>query len=172
MESVAVPPAGFGSHSASFSILFAPQALLGLLCFGVRFFSCRLRCFYFVVSPCCCFVLRIVLLLRIRLGFFQKYLAMASERKRKLSLFDVVDDGNATTRTKTNGFPALNPYTNKPYSTRYHEILERRRELPVWQQKQEFLDTLAKNQTMILVGETGSGKTTQVRPQHTFPTFA
>ncbi|CAK9202260.1 unnamed protein product [Sphagnum troendelagicum] len=87
---------------------------------------------------------------------------MASERKRKLSLFDVVDDGNATTRTKTNGFPALNPYTNKPYSTRYYEILERRRELPVWQQKQEFLDTLAKNQTMILVGETGSGKTTQI----------
>ncbi len=128
--------------------------------------------FSVVVSPCCCFVWRIFLLLRIPLGFLQKYLAMASERKRKLSLFDVVDDGNATTRAKTNGFPALNPYTNKPYSTRYYEILERRRELPVWQQKQEFLDTLAKNQTMILVGETGSGKTTQVRPQHTFPTFA
>jgi pre-mRNA-splicing factor ATP-dependent RNA helicase DHX15/PRP43 len=87
---------------------------------------------------------------------------MTSERKRKLSLFDVVDDGNTLAKTKSNGFPTLNPYTNRPYSARFYEILEKRRELPVWQQKQEFLDTLAKNQTMILVGETGSGKTTQI----------
>jgi ABC-type antimicrobial peptide transport system ATPase subunit len=33
----------------------------------------------------------------------------------------------------------------------------------VWQQKEEFLRVLRDNQTLILVGETGSGKTTQVR---------
>ncbi|ESQ41460.1 hypothetical protein EUTSA_v10016061mg, partial [Eutrema salsugineum] len=48
------------------------------------------------------------------------------------------------------------------YSKRYFEILEKRRNLPVWLQKQEFLQTFKKNQTVILVGETGSGKTTQI----------
>lgn len=88
---------------------------------------------------------------------------MAGERKRKLSLFDVVDDANGIDKTKLNGGgPAVNPYTSRPYSAKYYEILEKRRTLPVWQQKAEFLSILAKNQTMILVGETGSGKTTQV----------
>lgn len=89
---------------------------------------------------------------------------MAGERKRKLSLFDVVDEAaNGSEKTKTNGGPTLNPYTSRPYSAKYIEILEKRRTLPVWQQKTEFLNILAKHQTMILVGETGSGKTTQVR---------
>lgn len=88
---------------------------------------------------------------------------MAGERKRKLSLFDVVDEANGSDKTKLNGGgPAANPYTGRPYSAKYYEILEKRRTLPVWQQKAEFLSILAKNQTMILVGETGSGKTTQV----------
>nr|DAD38331.1 TPA_asm: hypothetical protein HUJ06_008972 [Nelumbo nucifera] len=34
--------------------------------------------------------------------------------------------------------------------------------LPVWQQKDEFLQSLKDNQVLILVGETGSGKTTQI----------
>jgi Cdc6-like AAA superfamily ATPase len=88
---------------------------------------------------------------------------MASERKRKLSLFDVVDENAIPGKSKANG--SLNPFTGRPYSQRYQDILQKRRTLPVWQQKQEFLDILAKNQTMILVGETGSGKTTQVKFQ-------
>ena len=87
---------------------------------------------------------------------------MASERKRKISLFDVVDENAISVKTKMPGAPNLNTFTGRPYSQRYHEILDKRKTLPVWLQKQEFLDTLAKNQTMILVGETGSGKTTQV----------
>ncbi|CAM6082136.1 unnamed protein product [Calypogeia fissa] len=87
---------------------------------------------------------------------------MGSERKRKLSLFDVVEDSTLAKAKSANGVSLVNPYTSRPYSLRYYEILEKRRTLPVWQQKQEFLDILAKNQTMILVGETGSGKTTQI----------
>lgn len=60
------------------------------------------------------------------------------------------------------GAPGLNPYTGRPYSQRYHEILAKRKQLPVWEQKDEFLDMLRKNQTIVLVGETGSGKTTQI----------
>ncbi|KAH0980740.1 hypothetical protein GBA52_007917 [Prunus armeniaca] len=46
----------------------------------------------------------------------------------------------------------------------YYEILEKRKTLPVWQQKDEFLKALKANQCIILVGETGSGKTTQIPP--------
>lgn len=35
--------------------------------------------------------------------------------------------------------------------------------LPVWQAKGDFVNMLNQHQTIILVGETGSGKTTQVR---------
>jgi len=56
----------------------------------------------------------------------------------------------------------INPYHGRPYTAKYYEILNKRKDLPVWQQQKEFTDTLAKNQTLILVGETGSGKTTQV----------
>lgn len=34
--------------------------------------------------------------------------------------------------------------------------------LPVWQAKEDFIKMLHENQTTILVGETGSGKTTQI----------
>ncbi|CAL9230322.1 unnamed protein product [Arabidopsis halleri] len=50
----------------------------------------------------------------------------------------------------------------KAYSARYFEILEKRKNLPVWVHKEEFLQTLKENQIVLLVGETGSGKTTQI----------
>ncbi|KAJ1634885.1 P-loop containing nucleoside triphosphate hydrolase protein [Pavlovales sp. CCMP2436] len=56
----------------------------------------------------------------------------------------------------------INPYTGRPYSQRYFEILSKRKQLPVWEQKADFLNMLKKNQTIVLVGETGSGKTTQI----------
>jgi pre-mRNA-splicing factor ATP-dependent RNA helicase DHX15/PRP43 len=34
--------------------------------------------------------------------------------------------------------------------------------LPVWQARADFVDMIHKHQTTILVGETGSGKTTQI----------
>ncbi|KAI9478307.1 MAG: P-loop containing nucleoside triphosphate hydrolase protein [Benjaminiella poitrasii] len=55
-----------------------------------------------------------------------------------------------------------NPFTNKPFSAKYQKILEGRRKLPVHAQRQEFLDMVHKNQFVVLVGETGSGKTTQI----------
>ena len=59
-----------------------------------------------------------------------------------------------------------NPLTNVPFSKKYYSILEERKKLPVY----EFLDKLEeavdKNQVIIVEGETGSGKTTQI-PQVT-----
>ncbi|KAF3777656.1 putative pre-mRNA-splicing factor ATP-dependent RNA helicase [Nymphaea thermarum] len=92
---------------------------------------------------------------------------MATERKRKVSLFDVVDDSVSGKIPKVNGSAprpssSVNRWTGRPFSARYYEILEKRKTLPVWQQKQEFLDALEKSQSLVLVGETGSGKTTQI----------
>ncbi|KAI8374373.1 P-loop containing nucleoside triphosphate hydrolase protein [Radiomyces spectabilis] len=56
----------------------------------------------------------------------------------------------------------FNPFTNKPFSAKYQKILEGRRKLPVHQQRSEFLEMIHNNQFVVLVGETGSGKTTQI----------
>ncbi|XP_033756621.1 putative pre-mRNA-splicing factor ATP-dependent RNA helicase PRP1 [Pecten maximus] len=56
----------------------------------------------------------------------------------------------------------MNPFTGLPYSPRYFELFNKRSKLPVWEYKEKFMDVLNKNQTLVLVGETGSGKTTQI----------
>ncbi|KAH7090094.1 pre-mRNA-splicing factor ATP-dependent RNA helicase PRP43 [Auriculariales sp. MPI-PUGE-AT-0066] len=55
----------------------------------------------------------------------------------------------------------INPFTKRPHSSQYQRILQGRRKLPVYTQMKEFLETFQKNQIIVLVGETGSGKTTQ-----------
>ncbi|GMP87419.1 hypothetical protein CsSME_00039803 [Camellia sinensis var. sinensis] len=77
---------------------------------------------------------------------------MGTERKRKkVSLFDVVDENSNSNSKFISG--AVHGDSN-----RYYEILEKRKALPVWHQKQDFLQSLKSNRTLILVGETGSGK--------------
>ena len=99
---------------------------------------------------------------------------MGMERKRKVSLLDTVDKlkiakingGGFSSSTASGsiigGGPGINNWTRRPYLQRYYEILVKRRGLPVWHQKEEFLQVFKSNQTVILVGETGSGKTTQI----------
>lgn len=55
-----------------------------------------------------------------------------------------------------------NKFTNKPYSRRWATIYEKRTKLPVWEYQETFMRLLDENQTIVLVGETGSGKTTQI----------
>ncbi|XP_042184329.1 pre-mRNA-splicing factor ATP-dependent RNA helicase DHX15 isoform X5 [Oncorhynchus tshawytscha] len=56
----------------------------------------------------------------------------------------------------------INPFTNLPHTPRYYEILKKRLQLPVWEYKERFNDILGRHQSFVLVGETGSGKTTQI----------
>ena len=72
---------------------------------------------------------------------------------------DVAGVGSASSMA---GPPGMNPFSGRPYSQRYFSILEGRKKLPVWEQRQDFFDVIKKNQTLVLVGETGSGKTTQI----------
>lgn len=51
--------------------------------------------------------------------------------------------------------------------SRYADIQHVRRSLPAYKYRDEFLETIAANQVLIVVGETGSGKTTQL-PQYLF----
>ncbi|KAG8832651.1 DEAH-box ATP-dependent RNA helicase prp43 [Serendipita sp. 399] len=51
----------------------------------------------------------------------------------------------------------INPFTLKPLSSAYKKILESRKKLPVYGYMDEFYRII-----MVMVGETGSGKTTQI----------
>ncbi|KAJ7470884.1 pre-mRNA-splicing factor ATP-dependent RNA helicase PRP43 [Mycena latifolia] len=56
----------------------------------------------------------------------------------------------------------VNSFTGKPHSEQYRTILNARKKLPVYEQMDEFYHIFSKNQIMIVVGATGSGKTTQI----------
>lgn len=49
----------------------------------------------------------------------------------------------------------------KPYSDTYRDLLKKRRTLPVNKHRDVFLDLIRRNQVVVVVGEAGSGKTTQ-----------
>ncbi|KAI0740348.1 pre-mRNA-splicing factor ATP-dependent RNA helicase PRP43 [Earliella scabrosa] len=55
-----------------------------------------------------------------------------------------------------------NPFTKRPHTPQYKKILESRKKLPVFSQMDEFLKMFTNNQIIVMVGETGSGKTTQI----------
>ena len=52
--------------------------------------------------------------------------------------------------------------SGRPYSPQYFKILEKRKELPAWEAQQKIITLVQQNQVLVLQGETGSGKTTQV----------
>ncbi|KRX06739.1 P-loop containing nucleoside triphosphate hydrolase [Pseudocohnilembus persalinus] len=105
-------------------------------------------------------------------------------KKQKKSKFDKVDesaihDDNLPQQSKRKGMDLsgfqkeqssgqkknkvnLNPFTQKPYSKKYYDILETRQKLPAFDAKDALFQLVNENQVIILQGETGSGKTTQV----------
>lgn len=84
---------------------------------------------------------------------------MTTKRKR-------LDVGGFSSEKKLGGEGSVNPLTLKPYSQKYYSILEGRKGLPVYAQVEDFMNKIHEHNTLILVGETGSGKTTQI-PQFT-----
>lgn len=62
---------------------------------------------------------------------------------------EVLSNGSSTT---------INTYTNLPYSSKYYEILRKRQILPVYEFKNELIEKVKQNQTIVVEGETGSGK--------------
>lgn len=85
------------------------------------------------------------------------------ERKRKLDIgstrsASAFDD----TVKRSKDECSINPWTNQPYSEQYQKILKGRLKLPVYQFKEDLIETVGKNQIVVVEGETGSGKTTQI----------
>lgn len=89
--------------------------------------------------------------------------AMAS-RKRRLDVPGPSDgvEKRTTVDGAEEGVDGVHPWTGRPYSAHHQDLLTTRRSLPVWQQRTQLLQMLEENHTVVLVGETGSGKTTQV----------
>ena len=79
---------------------------------------------------------------------------MSGSMKRKL------DVGAPDSGAKRGG--GVNPFTGAPYSQRYYDILSKRTGLPVYEHRDKVIQTVRENQIVVLVGETGSGKTTQI----------
>lgn len=75
-----------------------------------------------------------------------------SSRKRRL---DVPCTAEASKKQHTDD--GVNPWTAQAYSSRYYDILKKRMDLPVFEQKQDFIENLKKHQVIVLQGETGSG---------------
>jgi pre-mRNA-splicing factor ATP-dependent RNA helicase DHX15/PRP43 len=80
---------------------------------------------------------------------------MGPERKRKLDL-------SFTDEDEITGKKGTNPLTGHPLSAHYQKILEGRLKLPVYKFKDKLLKAVEDNQIVIVEGETGSGKTTQI----------
>lgn len=55
-----------------------------------------------------------------------------------------------------------NPFTGRPYSQKYFRLMQERRSLPVNDAYPQLNDILDSHQVIIIQGETGSGKTTQI----------
>lgn len=64
--------------------------------------------------------------------------------------------------TPTASSVTVNPFTGLPYTARYNELYRKRIQLPVFEYRADFMRLLAQHQCIVLVGETGSGKTTQI----------
>lgn len=56
----------------------------------------------------------------------------------------------------------INPFTKAYHTSQYRKILEVRKKLPVYSQMDQFFKMFSENQIIVMVGETGSGKTTQI----------
>lgn len=84
--------------------------------------------------------------------------------KRRIDVIDPYITKNSSTSKcpKVASSLQLNPFTGLPFTPRYYEFLKKRLSLPVFEYRAEFMKLLAQHQVIVLVGETGSGKTTQI----------
>lgn len=75
-------------------------------------------------------------------------------------------DGTASSSVPTSSAmpqAKFNKYTGRPFSVKFWQILDKRKHLPVWDYYTRFTELVKENKVVVLVGETGSGKTTQVK---------
>jgi pre-mRNA-splicing factor ATP-dependent RNA helicase DHX15/PRP43 len=70
---------------------------------------------------------------------------------------------SSSSSSSSSGDPTtMNPLTYRTFSDHYHRLLLTRKKLPVYQFLDELLEKVGANQCVVVEGETGSGKTTQI----------
>lgn len=82
-----------------------------------------------------------------------------STMKRKID-FDISSMRAAAPEagSSSSGSSSINPWTQRSYSSKYYEILQKRKQLPVYEFKDALEKAVKENQVVIVEGETGSGK--------------
>ncbi|KAL9646511.1 hypothetical protein ABK040_006570 [Willaertia magna] len=88
-----------------------------------------------------------------------------TEKKKRIKYENKPQENNENVNEKSLpewATQTINPYTNLKYSDKYFDILEKRKTLPVFEAESNFVQLVKENQIVLLIGETGSGKTTQI----------
>lgn len=78
------------------------------------------------------------------------------------------DDDEEEDYYSSNRFYEISESTRAQLAKKAEQLLEFRKELPVYQHKDEVIDYVTNNQVTVVIGETGSGKSTQI-PQFLMP---
>lgn len=84
------------------------------------------------------------------------------DRKRKVDITGLGSTSTPAEDAKKKRNMGINPFTGSPYSRKYYDILEKRVKLPVHKFLDDLMEKVKNNQTVVVEGETGSGKTTQI----------
>ena len=71
-------------------------------------------------------------------------------------------ESDSSKRIKLPDDGKTNRLNGRPFSRRYFEIQEKVKTLPIFTEWPKFFDAVKSNQVVVLLGETGSGKTTQI----------
>lgn len=86
----------------------------------------------------------------------------ATKKRRKSRFSEVIPADKSVDEADEKSVSQVNPLTGLPYSTQYYKIQKQRLSLPVCSFLKQVGTTLSKNQVIVIEGETGSGKTTQI----------
>ena len=97
----------------------------------------------------------------------ESFLESTSSSNKKQKNDNNNNDNSIITNSSSNKIipeetQTINPYTKKPFSKNYYNLLKKRKTLPAWEAKKNILKLFNENQIIIIQGETGSGKTTQI----------
>lgn len=95
-----------------------------------------------------------------------QYLNFSLFCREEKGMFDSGASTSGNSSLSSSGTAASNGKVNYlngvPYTQNYFNLYKKRITLPVFEYRTDFMRLLSENQCIVLVGETGSGKTTQI----------
>ncbi|KAF2239010.1 P-loop containing nucleoside triphosphate hydrolase protein [Viridothelium virens] len=95
-------------------------------------------------------------------GYAESYNSAYSSQTAQHGLSELPRHKSTAVQAKKAEDGPHNPFNGQSLSKQYFNILKVRRNLPVHSQRDEFLRMYESTQILVFVGETGSGKTTQI----------